>query len=110
MQVVVGHANPDFDAYAATIAATKLYPGAHGVFLGTQNANVRAFHNLHEDFLDFVDLKGLDLKAIERIILVDTREADRVGEFRSVALDPAVEVIVYDHHPPADGDLKGVDD
>ena len=61
MQIVVGHANPDFDAYASTVAATKLFPGAKGVFLGTQNANVREFHNLHEEFFDFVDLKGLDL-------------------------------------------------
>ncbi len=44
MDLVVGHANPDFDAYAATVAATKLFPGSKGVFLGTQNANVRAFH------------------------------------------------------------------
>ena len=42
MQLAVGHANPDFDAYAATVAATKLFPGMRGVFLGSQNANVRA--------------------------------------------------------------------
>ncbi len=28
MRIVVGHANPDFDAYASTVAATKLFPGA----------------------------------------------------------------------------------
>lgn len=110
LQVIVGHANPDFDAYASTVAATKLFPGAKGVFLGTQNANVRAFHNLHQDFLDFVELKGLDLDAIERVIMVDTRDGDRIGEFREVVLRPDVEVIVYDHHPPAEGDLEGVDD
>ena len=110
MQIVVGHANPDFDAYAATVAAAKLFPGARGVFLGTQNANVRAFHNLHEDFLDFVDLRGLDMDAIERIILVDTRDPNRIGELGAVAQRPDVEVIVYDHHPPAEGDLTDVDD
>ncbi|MDH4139456.1 MAG: CBS domain-containing protein [Coriobacteriia bacterium] len=110
MQIVVGHANPDFDAYAATVAATKLFPGSKGVFLGTQNANVRTFHNLHEDFLDFADLRGLDLSSVKRLIIVDTRDADRIGEFRNVALDPDVEVVVYDHHPPAEGDLTGVDD
>ena len=110
MQIVVGHANPDFDAYAATVAATKLFPGAHGVFLGTQNTNVRAFHNLHVDFLDFLDLRGLDLESIDRLIMVDTRDPDRIGELRGVALSPDVEVIVFDHHPPADGDLDGVDD
>lgn len=110
MDLVVGHANPDFDAYAATVAATKLFPGARGVFLGTQNANVRAFHNLHEDFLDFADLRGLDLEAVTRLILVDTRDPSRIGELGRVATRPDVEVIVYDHHPPSEGDLTGVDD
>jgi len=110
MTVVVGHANPDFDAYAATIAATKLFPGARGVFLGTQNANVREFHNLHEEFLDFVDLKGLDLASIGRLVMVDTRDPGRIGELGPVALDPKVEVVVYDHHPPMADDLKRADD
>lgn len=110
MEVVVGHANPDFDAYAATVAATKLFPGAVGVFLGTQSANVRAFHNLHEDFLEFADLKGLDLDSITRIIMVDTRDASRIGELGRIAVRPEVEVIVYDHHPKAEGDLAVADD
>ncbi|MGB4592783.1 MAG: CBS domain-containing protein [Coriobacteriia bacterium] len=104
-QVVVGHANPDFDAYAAMVAATKLYRGAKAVFLGSQNANVREFHNLHQDFLDFVDLKMLDLAAIERIIMVDTRDAGRIGELGAVATRPGVDVVVYDHHPRAEGDM-----
>jgi len=110
VQLVVGHANPDFDAYAATVAATKLFPGARGVFLGSQNANVRAFHNLHQDFLEFVDLRGLDLAGVTGLIMVDTRDPDRIGEFRDVALREGVEIIVYDHHPPAEGDLSDVDD
>ncbi len=110
MQLAVGHANPDFDAYAATVAATKLFPGMKGVFLGSQNTNVRAFHNLHEDFLDFVDLKGLDLSDVQRLVIVDTRDAGRIGELGEVALRPGVEVIVYDHHPPAECDLTGIDD
>lgn len=110
MRIVVGHANPDFDAYAATVAATKLFEGACGVFLGSQNANVRAFHNLHEEFLDFVDLKGLDLDAIDAVVMVDTRDPDRLGELGLVARREGVEVIVYDHHPPQEGDIEGADD
>jgi len=111
VHIVVGHANPDFDAYASTVAATKLFPGARGVFLGTQNTNVRAFHNLHEEFLDFVDLRGLDLDAIDHLTLVDTRDPDRIGELGAVAERlPCDAVVVYDHHPPQEGDLTGVDD
>ncbi|MDO8847951.1 MAG: CBS domain-containing protein [Coriobacteriia bacterium] len=108
--IVVGHANPDFDAYAAMVAATKLYEDTRAVYLGSQNANVREFHNLHEDFVAFTDLKTLDLDAIERVIMVDTREPGRVGELRSVVERPDVEVIVYDHHPRQPGDLTPAED
>ncbi len=110
MQIVVGHANPDFDAYASTVAATKLFPGAKGVFLGSQNANVRMFHNLHEDFFDFVDLKGLAFEAVDRVVMVDTRDPDRIGELGDIVRRPGVEVIVYDHHPRQEGDIDGADD
>ncbi len=110
MRVVVGHTNPDFDAYAATVAATKLFPGSIGVFLGTQNVNVREFHNLHEEFLSFADLKSLDLSAITSLIMVDTRDPDRLGELAPVARRADVDVIVYDHHQPQIGDVTGADD
>lgn len=110
MQVVVGHANPDFDAYASTIAALKLFPGSCGVFLGSQNANVRAFHNLHEDLFNFVDLKDLDLDAVNSVVMVDTRDPDRIGELGPVVRRPGVKVIIYDHHPPQEGDLTCADD
>ncbi|MDO9557817.1 MAG: CBS domain-containing protein [Coriobacteriia bacterium] len=109
-QLVVGHANPDFDAYAAMIAATKLYRGAKAVFLGSQNANVRDFHNLHEEFLEFIDVRAIDPEAIERVIMVDTRDAGRVGEVGEILRRPGVEIIVYDHHPRAEGDLVVADD
>jgi tRNA nucleotidyltransferase (CCA-adding enzyme) len=110
VELVVGHANPDFDAYAATVAATKLFPGRVACSSARRTPTSRAFHNLHEDFLDFVDLRGLDLDSVTRLIMVDTRDAGRIGELGQVAMRPDVDVIVYDHHPPAEGDLSGVDD
>jgi tRNA nucleotidyltransferase (CCA-adding enzyme) len=105
LTIVTGHANPDFDSYAATVAATKLYPGAKGVFLGTQNTNVREFHNLHTDLLPFVDLKGIDLTGVERLVMVDTRDPGRIGPLAELTRRAGVEVVVFDHHPPMAGDL-----
>lgn len=110
MQIAVGHANPDFDAYAASVAATKVFPGAFAVFLGSNNANVRDFHNLHADLLDFVELKTLDLGAVDRLIMCDTRDPGRIGELGKLAPDPRVDVVIYDHHPPMEGDLGRGDD
>jgi len=109
-EVAVGHANPDFDAYAAMVAATKLYRGTKAVFLGTQNANVREFHNLHEEFLDFADLRALDLDAIEQIVMVDTRDPARIAELGSLVGREGVEVIVYDHHPRSAEDVDVAQD
>lgn len=108
--IVVGHANPDFDAYASMVAATKLYDDTRAVYLGTQNANVREFHNLHEDFVIFTDLRALDLDAVERVIMVDTREPGRLGEIGAVVERPGVHVVVYDHHPRQAGDLIPAED
>src|SRR6185503_19280510 len=38
------------------------------------------------------------LAAIRRLIVVETVHASRLGELESVALDPQVEKIVFDHH------------
>ena len=108
--LAVGHANPDFDAYAAMIAASVLYEDARPVYLGSQNANVREFHNLHEELFDFVDLRSLDLEHVERVIMVDTRDAGRVGEIGEIVGADGVEIIVYDHHPRQASDVRAAED
>ena len=44
-EVIVTHANTDFDGFAASVAAAKLYPEAKICFPGSLNRNVREFHN-----------------------------------------------------------------
>ncbi|HEY5516898.1 MAG TPA: CBS domain-containing protein [Coriobacteriia bacterium] len=104
--IVAGHVNPDFDAYGAMVAATKLYPGARAVWAGTQNSNVREFHALHGEFLAFTDLKGFDRRPVSRLVMVDTRDASRLGELASLAEDEQVELVIYDHHPRTRLDVK----
>ncbi|MCL4079041.1 CBS domain-containing protein [Coriobacteriia bacterium Es71-Z0120] len=108
--IVVGHANPDFDAYGAMVAATKLSPGSKAVFLGSQNPNVREFHNLHAEFLEFVELRDVDLSSVERVTMVDTRDPSRLGEMEEVVRRSGVQVVVYDHHPAAVGDIEGAEE
>ena len=47
------HGNTDFDAFAAMLAARRLYPGAV-VAVGALNRNVRDFYRLHADELEGV--------------------------------------------------------
>src|SRR5256886_878257 len=96
--VIATHGNTDFDAFAAMLAARRLYPEAVGCLAGSLNRNVREFYRLHADELGLVEASRLELDAIRRLIVVETVHAGRLGELEPVALDPAVDKVVFDHH------------
>jgi tRNA nucleotidyltransferase (CCA-adding enzyme) len=98
-EVIATHGNTDFDAFAAMVAARRLYPNAVVSLSGSLNRNVREFYRLHADELEFViDATRLERAAIKRLIVVETVHAGRLGELEPVALDPAVDKVVFDHH------------
>src|SRR5438874_3071734 len=97
--LVATHTNTDFDAFAAMLAARRLYPGAIVCLAGSLNRNVREFYRLHADELDVVvDASRLELDAVRRLIVVETVHASRLGELEPVALDSAVDKVAFDHH------------
>jgi tRNA nucleotidyltransferase (CCA-adding enzyme) len=100
VDAIVTHTNTDFDAFAAMLAARRLYPGAAVALSGSLNRNVRDFYRLHADELEIVEPSRLDLDAIKRLIVVETVHPERLGEFERAARDPDVEVVVFDHHQP----------
>jgi tRNA nucleotidyltransferase (CCA-adding enzyme) len=97
-EVIASHGNTDFDAFAAMLAARRLYPSAV-VAVGALNRNVRDFYRLHADELaGVVEVGRLELDAIRRLIVVEASAASRLGELEPVALDPDVEKALFDHH------------
>ena len=97
-EVIATHGNTDFDAFAAMLAARRLYPAAV-VAVGALNRNVRDFYRLHADELDYVvEIARLELDAIRRLIVVETSSASRLGDLEAVARDPEVEKALFDHH------------
>jgi tRNA nucleotidyltransferase (CCA-adding enzyme) len=98
VDVIVTHGNTDFDAFAAMLAARRLYPGAVVALSGSLNRNVRDFYRLHAEALDVAERGRVDLDAIERLIVVETSHAARLGDFERVARDSKVEVVLFDHH------------
>src|SRR6059058_2937968 len=78
-ETLVGtHTNTDFDAFAAMLAARRLYPGSVVCLAGSLNRNVREFYRLHADELDFVvDASRLELDAVRRLVVVETVHATR---------------------------------
>jgi tRNA nucleotidyltransferase (CCA-adding enzyme) len=97
-EVIVTHTNTDFDAFAAMLAARRLYPDAVVAVSGALNRNVREFYRLHADELEAVEVSRLEPDAIRRLIVIETTSSTRLAELEPVALDPNVEKVVFDHH------------
>ena len=101
--VIATHENADFDALASMVAAKKLYPEAILIAPGSQERRVREFIlNMAIEYFRLTKLKEIDLKAIKKVILVDTSQLSRIGPLAEIVKNPQVEVHIYDHHLPPD--------
>ena len=108
LEVITTHLNADFDAMASMVAAKKLYPNAILSFPGSQERNLRDFFIRSSFyFLDFTRAKQVPIEEIKRLILVDTRQASRIGKFAEAAALKEVDIHLYDHHPDSPDDVHG---
>jgi tRNA nucleotidyltransferase (CCA-adding enzyme) len=107
MEIISTHVSSDFDAFAAMVAAKKLYPEAQIVLSTSLNQNVREFMVLHEEELpDFKEHNEIDIGKVKRLIMVDTKIASRLGPLSPLAYSKGVEIIVIDHHQKSDSDVS----
>ena len=106
--VITTHTNADFDAMASMLAAQKLYPDSVVVFPGSQEKNLRNFFVESMVYLfNMAAIKDIDLDAVQRLVLVDTRQPNRIGELAALLDRRDVEIHIYDHHPPMANDITG---
>ncbi len=107
MKVIIGHTSADFDCLAAMIAAKKLYKDALVIFPGAIEENVRKFLLIYENALNISSMRQIDMERITKLIIVDTRQRDRIGQFESILDKENLMTIIYDHHPSSDNDITG---
>ncbi len=108
LTVITTHINADFDALASMLAAQKLYPDSMVVFPGSQEKNLRNFFIKSLVYLfNMADIKDIDMANIKKLVLVDTRQASRIGKLSALLDRPDVEIHIYDHHPTMSSDIKG---
>lgn len=105
MEIITTHTNADFDAVASMVAAKRLYPEARLIFPGTQERNVRTFLAQHN--IAFDKIKDISLDQVTRLIIVDCKNAGRIGNLSEVLKNKGISLHIYDHHPAAPGDLRG---
>jgi len=107
--VITAHSNADFDALAAIIAASKLYPGAALVFPGSQEKTLRNFFMESATyFFNFQNAKDIDPDSVKTLVIVDTRQRSRLAHVKPILERKEVEVHAYDHHPDSDDDVPYV--
>jgi len=108
MQVITSHINADFDTLASMLAAKKLYPDAILTFPGSLEENLRDFFERPQfHFLEIEKIKNIKMDEIERLILVDIRQATRIGKFAEIINRPGLDIHIYDHHPKSPDDIHG---
>jgi len=107
LEIITSHNVLDFDGLASMVAASKLYPAATRVFSGTLSKNVKKFIALYKDFLMMKVPREVDFTNLTRMIVVDTANANRLGQLTELAQRDSVDFHIYDHHPSAPDDLRG---
>ncbi|MDI6906322.1 MAG: CBS domain-containing protein [Thermoanaerobacterales bacterium] len=107
MKLITTHTNTDFDGLAAMVAAQKLYPDAELVLPGKLARNVEEFVALHRDILDLHKPGELRPGDVDTLILVDTKNARRLAKLAALTEHPGLRIHIFDHHPWAEGDIRG---
>ncbi|WP_052144836.1 CBS domain-containing protein [Halalkalibacter okhensis] len=104
MDIIVSHVNLDFDGLASMLAAQKLYPGAKVALTDKQHPTVKSYLAIYRDELAYSSYTEVNWKHVRTLILVDVASLERTGIPLS-ELSPHVQIIIYDHHAPKEGDI-----
>ncbi|MGF7184690.1 tRNA nucleotidyltransferase (CCA-adding enzyme) [Desulfitispora alkaliphila] len=100
MQIITSHLNLDFDGLASMVAAGKLYPKAKLVLPDKLSPSVKEFLALYRDSISLYTSGQIDWSVVNKAILVDTANLERIGTIKKHIQD--AELIVYDHHHPSE--------
>lgn len=106
-ELITTHINADFDAIASLVGVKKLYPSAIVFFPGSQEKSAK--YDFVIELLNKVGVvkqKDINFNEIKRLILVDVRNPKRLDVPMDFLLRDDIEIIIYDHHPYQEGDLK----
>ncbi len=106
--IITSHLNSDFDAIASMLAAQKLYPDSVIIFPGSQEKNLRDFFiNSMSYLLNMTDANATDFSETKRLVIVDTRQKNRLPHVSFLLDRKGIEIHIYDHHPAMEEDLTG---
>lgn len=98
--LITCHANADYDAFSALIAAGLLYPDSYLLFPGTQEKKLqKLIQSLPEHTYSFISRQDIVWENVSLLVIVDTAQPGRVEHVRPLLDRPETEIHVWDHHP-----------
>ena len=107
LTVITTHLNADFDAVGSMLAAQKLYPGSVVVFPGFHEKSSRHFFIDAMAYLfNMAEAKSINDSEVGRLVVVDTKQASRIGDLSRLLDGRDIEIHVFDHHPALKNDIK----
>ncbi|WP_420263731.1 CBS domain-containing protein [Candidatus Magnetominusculus dajiuhuensis] len=105
MDIITCHTNADFDCLSSMVAAKKLFPEAKIVLPGAAERPLREF--LKAFPIEISKVKEIDISLITRLIIVDTKDPERIGDFKQILGKRGIQTFIYDHHAARQGDIAG---
>lgn len=106
--IITSHINADYDALGSMLAAQKLYPDSVIVFPGSQEKNLRDFFISSAGYLfNMADPKSIDLSYVKKLVIVDTKQKNRLPHILPLLKKRDIIIDIYDHHPALKTDIKG---
>ncbi|WP_010261473.1 CBS domain-containing protein [Treponema primitia] len=99
MNIAFGHTNMDLDCLGSLILVRKLFPEYRLVRSRLIHPEAQNLYDFYQQYFDFLNPKDIETELIEKIIIVDTCMAERVGEYFSHIRNSAPDIRIYDHHP-----------
>ena len=107
MEIITTHTNADFDTLSSMVVAKKIYPNAVAVFPGAIEKSIRTFLERFPSFkFEYTRIRNIDMDKVERLIIVDTKQKNRIGAFAQILDKPGLDVRIFDHHPTSSDDIK----
>lgn len=109
--LVTCHSNADFDAFAAMLAAGRLYAPCDLLYPGSQEKNLNKLYETvrgQDDLLEgcsFVDSSSCTFSQYDFLIVVDTRQRSRLHHVWPLLDNPGIRVEAWDHHPDTSDDI-----
>jgi tRNA nucleotidyltransferase (CCA-adding enzyme) len=96
-KIVLCLSSIDFDALAASLCISKLYPGTVAVKVSGLERSIQMFMGIYKDFIRLTSIDDIDKNAVEELFIVDTRLSKKLFDFID-GFKNLKRCIIFDHH------------